>query len=80
MRKHKISFLISKEDDINSQTKYFLEDGKELRINDGNTFIFLIPYSEEIKIIPGKKIETKEENNIEDYLNDERIKIKDINY
>ena len=50
-----------------AQTKYMLMDGKELKVNDGNTFIFLIPKNQKINIKGSDKernnddLETKEE-------------------
>ena len=38
-----------KKDSRNSQTKYTYEDGTELKVNDGNTFIQIVPSSGSIK-------------------------------
>ncbi len=46
---------------INSQTKYSLLDGTELQLNDGNTFIFIVPDGYDIVIKAAKKTEKTEE-------------------
>ena len=38
-----------KKDSRSSQTKYTYEDGTELKVNDGNTFIQIVPSSGSIK-------------------------------
>ena len=76
-----------------SQTVYSLENGNELRVNDGNTFIFLVPKSQKINIKGKKKTETTDKNQnieqvkedkgyitLEEILKDERIKVTKIDY
>ena len=38
-----------KKDSRSSQTKYTYEDGTELKVNDGNTFIQIVPSSGSIR-------------------------------
>lgn len=79
----------AKKETVDSQTKYTLEDGEELIINDGNTFIFLVPTSQDIDIEGKKKTEeelSKEEEERKKYIlleeleKDKRLKITKFNY
>lgn len=71
---------------INSKTKYTLEDGIELKINDGNTFIFIVPSSRKVNIKGTKKDKNQEqepeiieeitpEDMLEELTKDKKIKI-----
>lgn len=59
---------------VDSQTIYTLEDGTELKINDGNTFIFIIPDTQNIEIKGDKKVNEQTENT---NINGEKLNLEE---
>lgn len=53
--------ITAKKDSRSSITKYLDEEGNEIKFNDGNTYIMIVPEKEKIEIIADKKTTVKEE-------------------